>query len=489
MKKTRLLTLILAGLLVFSLAGCQEKTSGPINQGGHDRDTTETSNNNDDDDNDQPDSLPPLEDQPDVEVGGGDVPATISTGGKNYTAEWDGTWLSDEYSDFTGLLTVEPAGNGDVALTFTVGDKTNTITGKEINYDEANYDYGSFVYAELENNSGATIRYSKEPDQTYISYDGKDPSGESDEYYWITFYRFEGSYHMAPSDFTDQDKYGKLSRKDDKDSDYFYADSEDFIVEYRKSDSMYNGNESVSCESYILTSYDANQCCMGWKKTKYIFENEEDAKACFDYQNNNYGSDYYKYFRDGSIVYQWYRASGYTKFNQVYGWYLDCHYCVMSSNEDYLYYAYFSKPISSSDFTLSMDDILYYRNVRGNHYCLDTKDASLEVYIGRDSTSLYCYCDGEDTYRGSGYNVVKVDGMKIYTVTNDLYYKWISSDNYQKAVIFQVYEFGPDEATVSEYQFLVDDVENSGLTLDNFMSKTADKTIIHRFDMTRLKNN
>lgn len=492
MRRSRLMALILASCFALSFTGCQQNNSGPINSGSHNRDTSENNNNdNDDNDDDNPGELPPLDLPAAPEGGGDDAPVTVTTtpGAKNFKAEWEGMWLSDEYDNFNGYITVEPSASGDLSLTFVSGDKTVVVTGKEINYDSATYDYGSFETAQLENDKNWTITYSKEPDSTYISFDGSNPFSTDGEYLWTTFYKFTGGFHTAPDNFNDTDSYGKLSRKDSSDSDYFFADTDDFILEYRKSDSMWNGNESIDCESYLLTSYDENSNCIGWRKTKYVFEDETDAVACFNYQNANYGGDYYKYYRDGNLVYQWYKGSGYCKMNQVYGWYVDCHYCVMSSNEDYLYYAYFSKPISSADYRLSLEDVLYYRSVRGSHYCLDTKDASLEVYIGKDSTSLYAYCDGDDYYRGSGYNVVKVDGMTIYSISNDLYYKWISGDNYQQAVIFQVYEFGAEEATVTEYQFLVDDVENSGITLDNFMSKTPDKVISHRFDMTRIKMN
>ncbi len=489
MRKSRLIALILASCFALSFTGCQQNNSGPINSGSHNRDTSEKDDDDNDDDN--PGELPPLDLPAAPEGGGDDTPVTVTTtpGSKNYKAAWDGMWLSDEYDNFNGYLVVEPSASGDISIDFISGDKTVTITGKEINYDVANYDYGSFETAYLENSEGYSIAYEKEPDETYISFDGQNPFSNDGEYLWMRFYKFDGGYHTAPADFTDSDTYGYLSRKDSADSDYFFADTEDFILEYRKSDSMWNGTESVNCESYLLTSYDGNSNCTGWRKTKYVFENETDAVACYNYQNDNYGGDYYKYYRDGSIVYQWYKSSGYTKMSQVYGWYLGCHYCVMSASEDYLYYAYYSKPITAAEYTLSLEDVLYYRNVRGNHYCLDTKDASLEVYIGKESTSLYCYCDGDDYYRGSGYNIVKIDGMKVYTITNDEYYKWISGNNYQKALIFQVYEFGPEEATCTEYQFVVDDFENSGLTLDNFMSKTPDKTISHRFDMTRIKMN
>ena len=472
--------------MIFSLAGCQQGGGGPINAGSHNREDVED-NNNDNDDTERPEVLPTPADLPPIGEDGDDAPVPTVTGGKNYTADWEGEWLSDDYSDFIGMITVTTSSTGDLDLTFRSGDKTKTISGKETNYDEASYDYGTYVYANLQNNDDVTIRYSKEPDQTYITYDGKNPIDDSGDYIWITFYKFEGGYHIAPADYDDSDRYGKFSRKDPQDSDYFYAESDDFIVEYRKSDSMYNGTESISCESYALTSYGPSGSSIGWKKTKYIFEQEDDAIQCYNYQHDNYNNDYYKYYRDGNIVYQWYRTSGNTKMSQLYGWYLNSHYNIGSPSEDYLYYTYISKPLTAADFSLSLEDILYYRNIRGSHYCLDSKDAYLDVYIGQDSISLYPYCDGDDYYRGSGYSVVKVDGMKIYTIVNDEYYKWINGNNYEKAVIIQEYEFNGDEAVVTEYQFKVDDPDNSGITIDNFKSMTPDNTISHRFDMTRLR--
>ena len=487
MKNSKVLSLILASCVIFSLAGCQQGYSGPINGKDHENDPVESNvENSRDDDTERPEVLPTPSDLAPIEEGGDDDPSQPAPSQKNYTADWEGIWLSDEYNDFNGTLTVEPTSSGDLQFTFTYGDKSETITGKETAYDEASYSYGTYITASIENDSNAEIRYTKEPDDCYITYDGKIPCG-GDEYTWIVFYKYGDGYHTAPSGYKDADQYGKFSRKDPLDSDYFYAETDDFIVEYKKAASMYNGNQSFACESYDLSSYDENGCIVGWKKTKYIFENEDNAIDCFNYQSGSYGGEYYRYFRDGNIVYQWYKASGYTKLNMVSNWYLNCHYCVVSSGEDSLIYSYYSKPVTAADYSLSLDDALYYRNVLGSHYCIDSKDAYLDVYISRNDMSLYTFCDDTNYYRGNGFSVVKVDGMKIYTVYMDEYYSWVGSDDYEKALIIQVYDFGTEESTVTEYQFVVDDVANSGITLDNFMNTTPDNVISHRFDMTRLK--
>ena len=486
MKKTRILSLILSSCMIFTLAGCQQSYSGPINGKDHEEGVVEK-DTDEEGDTERPEALPTPTDLAPLDEGGNDdAPQPAAPSQKNYTADWDGIWLPDDYSSFKGTLSIEASSTGDLQLTFTSGDKTATITGKETDYDEASYSYGTYVTASLENESNTSIRYSKEPDECYITYDGKDPMG-GEEYVWIVFYAYGEGYHTAPEGYEDADQYGKFSRKDPMDSDYFYAETDDFIVEYRKSDSMYNGTQSCTCESYTLSSYDVNGCIEGWKKTKYIFEDENNAIECYNYQSSNYGGDYYKYYRDGSIVYMWYKASGYTKLNMVSKWYLNTHYNVTSSDEDYLIYSYFSKPITLAEYFMSLDDILYYNSVLGSHYCLDSKDAYLDVYISKEELSLYPYCDGNDYYRGNGYSVVKIDGMKVYTVYNDEYYNWLSSNNYEKAVVIQVYEFGTEKATVTEYQFVVNDITNSGITLDNFMSKTPDKVISHDFDMTRLR--
>ncbi|MBE7008670.1 MAG: hypothetical protein E7422_05995 [Ruminococcaceae bacterium] len=63
-----------------------------------------------------------------------------------------------------------------------------------------------------------------------------------------------------------------------------------------------------------------------------------------------------------------------------------------------------------------------------------------------------------------------------------------ATDSYRWQVIVKEYVFTETEAEVTEYRYNVENPVGSGVTLDNYKSKTADQTLTHRFDLTRVKN-
>ncbi len=410
---------------------------------------------------------------------------------KKFKADWEGIWLPDSYSDFKGYLNVEAASDGNLKFSFITDDRTLEYSGEEKDYDEANYEYGSYISAHVYTSEGANFNYSVDPDYTYLNFDGKAPKdAENDENMWIGFTRFTGGFHIAPDGYDDSDRFGMMSRRDPDDETYFYADTDDYILSYSKSSSLWDGNDSVACEEYTLTSFIEDGIEIGTRREKYVFDDAEKAKKCYEYQKQSFSSyDNYWVALSDNIVYEYHTSyNDTTKLSMVYNWYIDCHYAFSNTDSTYLYYYYINKPITSDIYTLSLDDILYYKKVYGGHHSLDSKDASMNIEISKDYSYIYVSDYGsENTMRGSG-RIVNINGKKVYTVTIDNYYNWISSNNYQKALIIQEFDFDTDVCTVTEYQYVVDDPTNCGINLSNFRNTDPDATIVHRFDMTKTIN-
>lgn len=501
--KKKYLSMLIAAAMVFTLAGCGGKAGGAVNAGGGgdngdsgsnvssnvDDNNTNSDNNGGDSgngssNNDNPVSVGQTTDVPDNDDSG-----SSGSGKKKYEATWDGVYLADAYY-FKGYLNVEPADNGDVKFSLILGDYTKDYTGKEENYDFSSYDYGDYMYAEVKPNDNTFFRYNADPDHEYIEFSGQAPTADgSTEDMWISFFKFDGSPHKAPKDYDDSDRFGMIARTDADDSSYYFADTDDYIIEYSKSSSMWDGDDSTPCEEYNLYSFSEAGVEVGNRKTKFVFEDAADAKRSYDYQVQSYGSsDYYKFYLSDNIIYRFYSDGGNSKITTAYNWYADCNYAFASTDMDYLHYYYMSKPISSSVYNLSLEDLLYYRMVSGEHRSLDTKDATLNVSISESDTYIYVYDSSDDAMKGNGYYLAKIDGRTLVSITADHYYHY-NGKGYDYAIIVQEYSFDDTEATVTEYQFEVDDFATADITLDNYKSREADKTLSHRFDMTKVINN
>ena len=476
MKLKRFLSVLIVISMIFGLTACGGN-AGPVNNGKHDGEAQEKADDRGDEGRDENnnDVIEAVPDQTQDDPSPGNR-------SKNYEADWDGTWLPSERYSGVEKLVVEPSKDG-VAFHLYYDGNVKDYSGKE---EQVYYNDGSLTSATVISDD---VRF----DYTIRRYDGSslitfygdlNGNGRSGSYY---FYRFTGNWKEAPAGYDDSDHYGILDRKDPDDSQYFYPDTDDYIIEYEEDSYISDVLKTYTnfpCELYTIYSFDENGEARN-NKRKVVFENSEDASKLYSVLSSGlYGNSYYDYAISENIVYVT-QAYSWTKLDLIYRtMYTGVNYIytdIKGKNPftglPYIWYYYLSKPVSTDLFNLSLDDIVYYNKVYGKHYSTDNKDVWIDIKFDRGRLA---FDFNSPDYKVSDMNMVKVDGLKIYTLTRS------SSQN---LVIFQVYEFGPEEAVITRYQYCVDDVENSGLTLDNFMSTTPDKTVTYTIDMTSKNDN
>ncbi len=399
-------------------------------------------------------------------------------------ANWDGIYITEGYSDAVGALTIEKLPGGLVFVSGEMNDEPVAFPAKEEEYEEASYDYGSYIQAALHKrneNGQIDISLRVEPEYTSFSYNFYNHKNGSSGYASLRL--FGGSSHAAPEGYVDEDRYGSVLRQDPKDSEFFKPSTDDYMIRVYEKSSKYYGEQSEPCMEYMINSYDANEMLID-KRYKYVFDSAATAKKVYDaLMANNYSTRLLEV--SGEVLYEWYTDSyrDTKKENMGYNWYADCHfmYPYYINDDDVMYY-YISKPYSDSSSSMTIEDMLFWLKVpTGAHHSFESADASLYLFMdsGELSISLSDYredsmSNGIGTMRNTGR-----EAQSIYYAT-DYDHSDGSEINY---VSVKEFKFDEDKAYVTEYGYKVDSFDTVDITLDNYKSKTPDTEKQLTFDM------
>lgn len=407
-------------------------------------------------------------------------------------ASWDGMYMTDSYGDFNGYAEVETTPNGTVHFKAIIDGVAEEYYLEETMYDCAHYDYGDYILADcpLTGMGGSeSARWQYHSDAAYednISITYTYDNYSTGEYKNASFYKMEGTWREAPKNYEDKDKYGLLSVKHSDDSKYFSPATDNYILRVVSPTEAWNGSESLPCDEYRLVSFDETDHMID-NKIKYVFENEADAKAVYDYYvSSGYemefhvsGNVFYKAYGEDDLSY--YRKD--SKLDYSYAgsdWYKNVNYLYIYDDESNKDYVYLSQPITDDVFSVDVEDMLYWNSMEyGEHACIDTPNASLSVNIDQYSVSICLrdYGDDQDKCMYSGSGVYRVNGRDIVTM---------DYDTYKSQIFIKEFKFDEEVCEVTEYTYDVADWKNFGVTFENYKSKTPVKTLTHRFDMERV---
>lgn len=398
---------------------------------------------------------------------------------------WEGTYFFEVYdydteSYLKGMGDITVSGD-KVQFDYTLDGEEFSKTFTETSYDEAHYDYGDYTTATAQDGEDR-LNFSWEEGYTpTISYEFQDKGGS---YLYADLSRFSSEgLAEKPANYDDSDYKNYITDNALNDhSGFFTPNGDDFGIYFTANDQIYiSEDEKYPAMRATLYNFDVN----GYSKDyvdKYIMEDTAAAQRVYEYWRDEYHYDEDEIGLDGKNFYRFYDYSGSTKTNLA-TWnttYKNCHYNKRSvENDQYYSCVYFSKPLEN----LSMMDLdmakYLYSVPSGDHMSIDTKDCTMSINFyfnsGFPSLDISGYSDGSSFYN-SGIN--RFGDMSVEM----MYY-----DSYNKSISVTEIAFKDTEAESTQYIFENIDFANVDITLDNFKSKNAAKTISHRYDMTRVK--
>ncbi len=395
-------------------------------------------------------------------------------------ADWAGIYMTDSWSDVQGMVEVSVTEKGLLHFHTTFGDTEEDYFLEEFMYDKASYDYGDYIEAQCQSqNPYLSFHYSQSEGQSpYLSFHRDDP------YLDVSMEKF-ALWHEAPADYDDSDRFGLISQKDPEDGTYFKPATDDYILRYQDPYGCWDGSDTRPAVCINLYSFDVNgmQCDV---KYKYIFENETDAKACYDYvtKNNSYSCNL-----AGNVMYASYDDNWFEEKMRLlpYDWYIDCHYIYNYISDESKDYYYVSKPISKQEYSVSLEDVLFWRNVpEGNHYSFESKDVTMSMNVDKDSVDLYVYDYRDyDNAMNSDTGYIRFHGRSAESITYRESYD-NATGGYRYFTYVKEFTFDESVCTVNEFRYPLDDPKDPKVTLDNYKTQTPSREMTYTFDMTRV---
>ncbi len=410
---------------------------------------------------------------------------------------WEGTFITGRDTDYPGAITINIEDNGLLHI------KTH-FNGVDREYAAIEYVLPDsqeelfYCYAQLMNgpggNTSVNIQYTRllyyETYFDSLTYTYVDDSGAEREYHMTYLNKFD-EWHQAPADYKDEDVSGLIHRTDAEDSKYFAPAGDDYIIE-----AFYDTTKSeLKCDYYTLYSFDVNGHETD-QKTKAVFKTEEDANAYYDKMVNDQFT-YSEFYRVGEIVYgiadpdkaYLFLNSKTEIVSHAYGnWYLNCHYITGYQNEDGTYYDqyYISKPYTEAEYTVSIDDVLYWQTMPyGAHRSIERSETSMTAEVNSVSTYIKFEGSVDDDYRSfSDMGEIRMNGTTITGSSCSNEYDYDLGD-YVKWLNFTEIDY-KEVATVTQYKFKLDDPYKTDITFDNFKTKTADMVLTQKYDMTQI---
>lgn len=408
-------------------------------------------------------------------------------------ADWAGRYLTDQWSDTQGYLEVEVSELGMLHFHVITGDMEKDFFGEEHDYDKASYDYGDYVSAQVDisaQSESTSFHLSQESDgRTTISFNHSDYN--SSKHINADFARIDALWRQAPEDYEDIDRYGQISAVEPGDAQYFSPATDDYCIRYQNRYSYTANGTEYPCTYQELFAFDENGFVVD-RKLKCVFASEDAASAVLRQLTSDGMTGY---AASGKALYYAFEITpGYSYYDNklseanYHNWYVGCHYAYdrYETDSEYFSYTYLSKPITEQEFSATVEDMLFWQSIpSGEHYCIDAQSASLRTYVEDAGVGVSVYDDYNGMASDSGMQRFHGRSGESITYNNT----WDSAtDSYRWQVIVKEYVFTETEAEVTEYRYNVENPVGSGVTLDNYKSKTADQTLTHRFDLTRVKN-
>lgn len=403
---------------------------------------------------------------------------------------WEGTYLSDTYSDVNAYVYIDVTDTGLLFVQYFGDDMTREFILEESSYDEAVYDYGSYIsasaalsaeggdneyldmsiYCDSDGNPSLSMRYS---------------NYNTSMYSYVNLYKYN-QRHQATEGYEDIDEYGKMQEAFDDTSIYYMPESDDYLIEYYNTSkyNIYNESDwsvekSYPYETWNMYCFDAN----GIEKSRHLrykFESADDAREVYDYMINksSYSSD--EVHCVDNLIY--YVSTGISddKLHRLYScnWFYDCNYAKYNyMNDGQIFYIWMSKPITEEErHAITLEEALFWRKIgNGEHYSRDEAGYYLYAWVYDDDCSISCSAsDFEYAYSSSS---MRFNGASAISVG---YSEW------EERVIVTEYEFDKTDAVVTQYVYDWYDFSNIEITFDNYKSYTPVKTVTHTYDMTRL---
>ncbi len=426
--------------------------------------------------------------------------------GKAYEAkkpegDWAGTYMSDSYSESQGFSEITVTDSGALYIKAKIdGEEREFIAieavpegatddpkylfrngvilngGNDREYVEFQYSKSYYGEGEEEYDEGISYNYSNYDDGTYKNS-------------WMK--RVE-EWHKASATYKDEDTVGKITKKDPEDDSYFKPTTDDYIIM-----AYYDGtytSEQLSGEQYSLYCFDE----MGrtvYGVMKIVMQSEADAKKVYD-DRTKYESDT-KYKLSGNVVYtlypdMYYSSAILSKFEAMLqsdaqsNWTYGTHwYTGWVRDDDFVTgQTYISKPYTEEDFNFSIDDMIFWNSLQRNYY---PNKANSENTFSADIGKDYLYISNNGTLDGNTsakpLGEIRIKGRTITGASASREYDY-DTQSYSIWLNFTELNFTDTEANLTQYCFKVDNPFDTSVTVDNYKSKTADKTLTATYDLT-----
>ena len=411
-------------------------------------------------------------------------------------ADWAGKYISG-YNSPASYLEVEVSKTDMIHFHLVMKDAEYDWFAEESYFDKTEYDDTKYISAscsvyDQHGSSEASMSFNSNdryPDRASI-----EVTIYTDDYTRIYFDRFSGVWHTAPADFEDRDVKGLMSDSV-FDDDCFKPVTDDYMLQVwggTVMSGLYAKSDHYECDNkYALIAFDENRYGIQYVE-KYVLKSEQEAEEAYHKITDgvDFSGSIYTYFRNGRNVYLVYNiknSHSYAKIGRldaVYGddWYLNCHYIYTGDdNEAYYTYLYLSKPFTEEEYSLSLEQMLYWKAMDWILPCIDDPNYSLRAEVNEMRTRFEPERESYNVGDGPQMSTAGDDYLRFHGDTAEGIRIYYSEYEFKGTVYVHEYTFGPEEITVTEYQYNFTDPDSLDITLDNYKTKTADAVITHTF--------
>lgn len=411
--------------------------------------------------------------------------------------DWEGTYLTDSYSELQGKAEVKVTDSGAIYVKTNMhGYAEEFVLVEELlegSDDPYFYSNGTVLNAGGGSSVNFQFQYTRadygDGDiNEFLTFNYDDWEKGLSEH--ADFYKFE-LWHAAKADYKDEDVTGKLTFNDPDDSKYFKPVNSDYLIKADYADEF--TGQGIICDRYSLYSFDSLGRIVQYNE-KYVLSSAADAQILYD-DRTKYPTDVITYTMIGNTVYSEYdvakegmvyNSSKCDLLFMYYNWKLGCNYINGWQREDGTYYnqAYISKPYTEKEYNVSVDDAFYWSKVSGGNYrCNEFKDSYMGVEASDSHFSIWFNgaVDSEGN-RLAPVTELRINGQNITAAGAVLQYNY-STYQYDKYIAFTEMEFGEKETKVTQYLFSTDNAYDDRFTFENYKSQTPDLTLTATFDM------
>ncbi len=442
-----------------------------------------------------------------------DVAGEAYNRGGKLMCDWAGSYMTGRYSERKGSATIRVTEHGGILIDYDIdGDKNSYVAVEKIPSYRTDFT-DTYYSAEL-----MLLNFDYDYERTpywlnfIYTYNGDYSGSDREELRYEWNPRFGGEYksaylekfvewHSITSDFKDEDYNGLIKNASDWNNDYFKPETDDYIMIVRPNDQLYWGEATFKAVQTDLYSFDVNGHAV-YHAIRYRFEKEEDARA---YYNELVNAGYTEYTLVGEDLFRNYEKDDYmsytTKFeivNQASDWRVEGHYFPYLSWEGELYsITYVNKPYTEENYHVSLEDAVYWQGIpSGTHRSLQTKDATMNLTVERSYLSFYTYGTLDDagnsfatSYSGA-FGEPRFTGRKLVAAMVTKMWEYFPDSwdgEYKYYQVITEADFGDTECEIRQYFYRIADAFDTSVTLDNYKTQTAVKTLTQKYDMVRVE--